>query len=172
MIRAVSVVYCISQRFFFKFLLSLLRFYPQKVRDNYGSEKTRYQSRLTASHQTEPLTPFYLLKCWRREDKLRNSPPLGPSRLSTQLLSVCGCLGRLQVVLYLMCLKLPCDQGERDVHVVHSLLQSLEELVSKHGKVGPFPVLHLTPPQITVARYWIVFFSPFPFHQFSQGLPF
>lgn len=64
MIQAVSVVCCVSQRFFFIFyVLSLFSFHPQKVEDNYGSKKALYQSRLTTSCQAELLTPFYLLKC-------------------------------------------------------------------------------------------------------------
>lgn len=71
MIRAVSVVCCVSQRFFN--VLSLFSFHPQKVWDNYGSKKAPYQSRLTTSHQPELLAPFYLLKHSRREEELRNS---------------------------------------------------------------------------------------------------
>lgn len=81
MIQAVSVVYCISQRFFD--VPSLSSFHPQKVRDNYGSKKAHYQSRLTTSQQAELLTPFYLLKCSRREDKLRNPHLRDPADFPT-----------------------------------------------------------------------------------------
>lgn len=53
-------------------VVSLLGFPVLKVGDNYGSKKADYQSRLTASHQTEVLAPFYLLKHSRSEDELRN----------------------------------------------------------------------------------------------------
>lgn len=107
MIRAVSVVCCVSQRFlFFLFFLYVPRldsFHPQKVWDNYGSKKTLYQSRLTTSHQAEPCTPFYLLKRSGREDELRNSHLGDPADFPTRLLSVSACLGRLLVLCYLMC---------------------------------------------------------------------
>lgn len=57
--------------------------------------------------------------------------------------------------------------GERRMCLLFAALaalhRSLEERLSKHSKVGPFLVLHLTPPQIAVPRWWMAFFPPFPF---------
>lgn len=104
MIQAVSVVCSVSQRFFY-FFLCLFSFYPQKVWDNYESQKKKED---LLSEQINNIsvgwTPRSLSSPQMQQKRrgVTQLSPRGPIRLSTQLLSVLARLWRLLVLCYLM----------------------------------------------------------------------
>lgn len=158
-------------------VLSLSSLPPQKVGDNYRSKKADYQSRLTTSRQAELLHSLSSPQTTQKRRRVTQLPPWGPGRLSTQLLSVSACLGRLLVFCHLMCLfEAAMQPGREGCACCSQLLPLLHcspgERVSKRGKVGPFLVLHLTLPQITAPRCQDNFCSAILFYHFSKGLTF
>ena len=128
---------------------------------------THYQSRLKTSHWTELLTPFISSKI--AEEKTSYATPTLGTQPTFYPTSVCLCMFRASAspLLFDVCVWSSHATGARRMCLLFTalaaLLCSLEEQVSKHGKVGPFLVLHLAPSQIAVPRCWIAFLPSFSF---------